>query len=47
MDKVWGYTVGKCAWCLIKPAVKAYVGQQAGGEQVEYQVCNKCHLNMA
>lgn len=42
MDKVWGEREGLCAWCndLSKTS---YVGEQAGGEEVDYQVCLPCY----
>jgi hypothetical protein len=45
MEKVWGEREGLCAWCNDK-AQTNYVGEQAGGEVVEYQVCRACDKEM-
>lgn len=43
LDKVYGYKVGDCAWCLSKKATNSYIDHEAGGELVEYQVCLSCY----
>lgn len=45
IEKVWGESEGLCAWCN-DPAQTSYTGEQAGGEVVEYQVCNPCDKEM-
>jgi len=43
MEKVWGEREGLCAWCN-DPSKTSYVGEQAGGEEVDYQVCLPCYV---
>ena len=40
--KVWGYTEGKCAWCLSRRATDFYEDYDSQDELVEYQVCARC-----
>ena len=47
LEKVWGYSVGDCAWCLKSPAVDSYTDEEAGGNLVSYQVCADCRKEFA
>ena len=42
LEKVWGYTEGKCAWCLSRRATDFYEDYDSQDELVEYQVCARC-----
>lgn len=47
LDKVWGLTEGKCAWCLNADATKSYNDIDTTEELVEYQVCDLCYEEFA
>lgn len=42
LDKVWGAREGLCAWCN-DDARTSYIGEEAGGAEVDYQVCLSCY----
>ena len=42
LERVCGTREGLCAWCN-DPSQTSYVGEEAGGTEVEYEVCLSCY----